>query len=98
MSKAQRRPRFREIMILCSLVVAACDPRGAVTSVDDVARMELSPSAGTVQPTEPVDFTAVAFTAVSDTANVTVIWSATDGSILERNGPPTIRRCCRRAK
>lgn len=87
--RPQRWPRFREIMIMCSLVsgslvVAACELRRALTSVDDVAQMDLSPSAVTVQPNETVDFTAVAFTAASDTAEMTVTWSATGGSITSQ--------------
>ena len=85
MFKLSRRwAGLRTLVVMGTLVVAACELRRAVATVDQVDRVELSPSAVTVQPNQTIDFAAVAFTAASDTAEMTVTWGATGGSITDQ--------------
>jgi uncharacterized protein YjdB len=85
MFKLSRRwAGLRAVVVMGTLVVAACELRRAIASVDEVARLELSPSAETVQPNQTLDFTAVAFTAASDTAETNITWNATGGSITDQ--------------
>jgi len=81
---SRRWAGLRAVVVMGTLVVAACELRRALTPVDEVARVELSPSAVTVQPDQTVDFIAVAFTAAADTAEMTVTWSATGGAITDQ--------------
>ncbi|HEX9297857.1 MAG TPA: hypothetical protein VF881_18580, partial [Polyangiaceae bacterium] len=65
-------------MVAATLVVA-CEivTRPAIV----VDRVELLPVAVTVPANQTIDFTAVAFSATNDTADVAVTWSATGGAV-----------------
>jgi len=83
---SRRWAQLRTVLAISTLVVAACEVRRALTTIDEVDRVILAPSAATVQPNQTVDFTAVGFTAVLDTAEMNVTWSATGGSITDKGG------------
>jgi hypothetical protein len=65
-------------------VLVACE-RAATTALPGagIDRLELSPATVAIPPAGSADFVAVALTAVGDTADVTVTWSATGGTVTE---------------
>jgi uncharacterized protein YjdB len=52
-------------------------------SGDTVAQLDISPKVLTLQQYQAADFTAIGFTSTGDTANVSVSWSVTSGSITD---------------
>src|SRR2546422_805828 len=66
-----------------ALAMNGCEIPVATTPLADVAQLLISPKTTTVQPNQDVMFTSVALTAQGDTAQVSVSWSATGGSVTD---------------
>src|SRR2546426_111037 len=66
-----------------ALAMNGCEIPVATTPLADVAQLLIAPKTTTVQPNQDVMFTSVALTAQGDTAQVSVSWSATGGSVTD---------------
>src|SRR5881396_862848 len=66
-----------------ALAMNACEIPIATSPPADVGQLLISPKTATVQPNQDVMLTAVALTPQGDTAQVSVSWSATGGSITD---------------
>src|SRR3989449_575771 len=66
-----------------ALAMNGCEIPVATSPPVDVAQLLISPKTTTVQPNQDVMFTSVALTAQGDTAQVSVSWSATGGSVTD---------------
>src|SRR6058998_668600 len=66
-----------------ALAMNACEIPLVTTPPADVAQLIISPKTATVQPDQDVMFTSVAFTAQGDTAQISVSWSTTGGSVTD---------------
>src|SRR6266849_2368281 len=66
-----------------ALAMDACEIPVATTPPADVAQLIISPKTATVQPNQDLMLTAVAFTAQGDTAQASVSWSATGGTVSD---------------
>jgi len=78
------RVKWRALGLAVALLAAACD-RPATTQLPEtgVARVDLTPAVAAIPPAGTGDFVAAALTASGDTADVTVTWSATGGSVTD---------------
>ena len=66
-----------------ALAMNACEIPIATSPPADVGQLLISPKTATVQPNQDVMLTAVALTPQGDTAQASVSWSATGGSITD---------------
>src|SRR5436309_511647 len=66
-----------------AIAMNACEIPIATSPPADVGQLLISPKTATVQPNQDVMLTAVALTPQGDTAQVSVSWSATGGSITD---------------
>ena len=73
--------RLALLFSVTALAIFACELPVSTPSTTDVAQLIISPKTATVQPDQDVMFTSVALTAAGDSADVTVIWSTTGGTI-----------------
>src|SRR2546425_10848506 len=64
-----------------ALAMNACEIPIATSPPADVGQLLISPKTATLQPNQDVMLTAVALTTQGDTAQASVSWSATTGSI-----------------
>src|SRR6266511_1925102 len=70
------------VSALAVIWFASCElPVHVVEPNPSVAQLVVSPQAVTLQENQVQDFTAVGFTATGDSADITVTWSATGGTI-----------------
>jgi uncharacterized protein YjdB len=67
------------MVVGCELPIHSTDPGSAIT------QLVIAPKNVTLQPSQAIDFVAVGFTATGDSANVSVAWSASDGSVTSSN-------------
>ncbi len=78
------RDRLRRgaLLALALTFVASCEKPISLNEPNPtVAQLVVSPTAVTLQPNQVQDFMAVGFTAAGDTADITVTWSATAGTV-----------------
>jgi len=76
------RLRRGALLALALSFVASCEkPIGISGPNSTVTELVVSPSSATLQPSQIQDFTAVGFTAVGDTAQIGVSWSASGGTV-----------------
>src|SRR5689334_5851820 len=72
------------LALLGMAFVFACEkPLPLGTTSGTVASIVISPKIVTVHSNDTVDFTAAAFLSTGDTANVTVTWSSTTGTVTD---------------
>src|SRR3989442_11616615 len=67
------------LVVSCELPVRTTDPGSTI------AQLVVAPKNVTLQPSQAYDFVAVGFTTTGDSANVSVSWSASDGSVTATN-------------
>jgi uncharacterized protein YjdB len=78
------RTTWRRALALAITTVVACDIQSRTSlSGDEAARLDVSPKLLTLHQNQAADFTAIAFTSAGDTADLTVSWSVTSGSIVD---------------
>ena len=76
------RLRRGALLALALSFVASCEKPASISGPNStVTELVVSPSSATLQPNQVQDFTAVGFTAVGDTAQVGVSWSASGGTV-----------------
>src|SRR5690348_11025216 len=82
---AHRLARLKDLRLLAALLalvaIDSCERPIQTGPGSTIAQFTVSPSNVTLQPNQTQDFTAVAFTSAGDSADVSVSWSATGGSI-----------------
>jgi uncharacterized protein YjdB len=82
---AHRLARLKDLRLLAALLalvaIDSCERPIQTGPGSTIAQFIVSPSNVTLQPNQTQDFTAVAFTSAGDSADVSVSWSATGGSI-----------------
>ena len=83
---AQRLARLKDHAAIAATVVAAvivgCElPVRTTDTGSTITQLVVAPKNVTLQPNQTYDFVAVGFTANGDSADMTVSWSATDGSV-----------------
>src|SRR5882672_2445637 len=67
------------LVVSCELPVRSTDPGSTI------AQLVIAPKNVTLQPSQVYDFVAVGFTATGDSADISVSWSASDGSVTSTN-------------
>src|SRR5258708_31576290 len=67
------------LVVSCELPVRTTDPGSTIT------QLVVAPKNVTLQPNQAYDFMAVGFTATGDSADMSVSWSASDGSLTSTN-------------
>ena len=77
---------------LAAAVVFACEKPLPLSSTGTVANLVISPKTVTVHQNGNVDFTAAAFMSTGDSANVSLTWSATSGTITDMGTSSNGRR------
>ncbi len=82
---AHRLARLKDLKLLAALLafvaIDSCERPIQTGPTSTIAQFTVSPSNITLQPNQTQDFTAVAFTSAGDSADISVAWSATGGSI-----------------
>src|SRR5882672_2272045 len=67
------------LVVSCELPVRSTDPGSTI------AQLAVAPKNVTLQPNQVYDFVAVGFTATGDSADMSVSWSASNGSVTSTN-------------
>jgi uncharacterized protein YjdB len=82
------------VALLATALVFACEKPLPLSSTGTatVADLVISPKNVTVHENDSVEFTAAAFMSTGDTANVTVSWSSTTGTITDMGTSPNGKR------
>src|SRR5688572_2779147 len=79
------RVRMRMVAIV-GFILLGCETARLVSGTEtEPVRLEVTPAAVTVQKDETIDFYAVGFGASGDTAEMTVTWSPTGGTMLSQS-------------
>lgn len=73
----------RRLAMLCGVALLACEKPLGVAPPPEVAQLVVFPKTTVVQANQDATFTSVALNALGDTANVTVLWSATGGTVTD---------------
>src|SRR4029077_6625884 len=78
---------------LAAAVVFACEkPLPLSSTGGNIAHLVISPKIVSVHENDIVDFTAAAFMSTGDTANVSLTWSSTTGTITDMGTSPNGKR------
>ena len=81
------------LAVLATAVVFACEkPLPLSSTGGTVANLVISPKNVTVHENDTVDFTAAAFMSTGDSANITVSWSSTTGTVTDMGTSTTGKR------
>src|SRR5690348_753793 len=81
------------VALLATALVFACEKPLPLSSTSaTIADLVISPKNVTVHENDTVNFTAAAFMSTGDTANVTVSWSSTTGTITDMGTSPNGKR------
>ncbi|HEV2750216.1 MAG TPA: Ig-like domain-containing protein, partial [Gemmatimonadales bacterium] len=88
-----RKVAFPLAVLLATALVFACEkPLPLSSTGGTVADLVISPKNVSVHENDTVDFTAAAFMSTGDTANITVTWSTTTGTITDMGTSPNGKR------
>ena len=76
--------RLAALIAVTAAIVYACElPVTTTPPTNSVAQLIISPKAVAVQPNQDADLTAVGLTTSGDTADISVTWSATAGTVTD---------------
>src|SRR5438093_11122910 len=73
----------REILVIGTLALLACEIPTRQSLSDIVSRIVVSPSTVVVSTNQTADLVAVPLTSSGDTANAAVVWTTTGGTISD---------------
>src|SRR5207249_6739682 len=87
---AQRLARLKHRTAIAAMIAVAtifsCElPVRSTDSGSTITQLVVAPKNVTLQPNQAYDFVAVGFTATGDSADMTVSWNASSGSVTSRS-------------